>query len=287
MKQSIKKFTCALLATVSAFGSAAMLTACETSHPTVEMEISFNGKTYEIEYKLYRKTAPATVEHFLYLAGNGYYDGLCVHNYVKDDRLYTGEYFATEGGELEQKNYFQEVASYSNAFPHSVWEDAEKTKPTYTLKGEFAQNNFEVETGALQEQFGSLAMYYYEESEAKEMRVYCASASEEGQTNRVQYQNNLATSTFFISLKSTKTTNNNYCTFATVTENGKEELKALQTAINNYVSKNYSDDDEEFTHSLSKQVFENNAFLKDYKKSVSFNVPNESIIIEKVSVTKY
>ncbi len=289
MRRNIKKFTCALLATVSAFGCATTLTACETSHPKVEMEISFNGETYEVEYKLYRKTAPATVEHFLYLAGNGYYDGLCVHDYAAGERLYTGEYTAVEGAELEHKNYFSTIASFDNydKFPHSVWEGSDKASPTYTLKGEFKKNNFEVESGALKETFGSLAMYYYDgEDEAEDKRVYSVSASEEGKTNRGVYQNNMATSAFFISLKTTSTTNDGYCTFATVTDDGKKELEALQDAIEEYVSEN-CDDGEEFTHELSKSVFEYDPFLKGYEVKVDFKVPKESIVIKKVKVTKY
>ncbi len=288
MRKSIKKFTCAILATVSAFGCAATLTACETAHPKVEMEISFNGETYEVEYKLYRKTAPATVEHFLYLAGNGYYDGLCVHDY-DGERMYTGEYSAVEGGELSHKNYYEAIAAFENydKFPHSVWEGSEKTSSTYTLKGEFKKNNFEVESGAIKESFGSLIMYYYDgEDEAEDMRVYSVSASEEGKTNRGVYQNNLATSAFFISLKTTQATNDDYCTFATVTDEGKKELEALQAAIAEYVSENY-DDGEEFTHELTKSVFEHDPFLKEFQVKESFEVPKEVIVVKKVKVVKY
>ncbi len=288
MKRSIKKFTCALLATVSAFGCAATLTACETAHPKVEMEISFNGETYEVEYKLFRKTAPATVEHFLYLAANGYYDGLCVHDY-DGDRMYAGEYSAAEGGELSHKNYYEAIATFDNydQFPHSVWEGSDKVSSTYTLKGEFKKNNFEVESGALKESFGSLTMYYYDgEDEAEDMRVYSVSASEEGKTNRGVYQNNMATSAFFVSFKSTSTSNDDYCTFAQVTDEGKKELEALQAAIEEYVSDNY-DDGEEFTHELTKSVFEYDPFLKEFQIKEDFEVPKEPIVIKKVKVVKY
>ncbi len=290
MKNGIKKFTCALLATVSALGCAATLTACETSHPKVAIDVEFNGETYNLEYKLYRKTAPATVEHFLYLAGNGYYDGLCVHDYDGDERLYTGVYTAAEAGELVKKDYFQTVVSYSNygKFPHSVWEGNDKTSPTHTLKGEFKKNNFEVESGALKESFGSLAMYYYDGGdEAEDKKVYSVSASEEGNTNRGQYQNNLATSAFFISLSSEQSVNDDYCTFATIEKEGKKELEKLQKAINDYVAKNYADEEDDFTYDITKKVFEDDPFLKEYAKEVTFDVPKEAIVIKKVKVTKY
>ncbi len=289
MKNTLKKLTCALLATVSALGCGATLTACETAHPEVEMQISFNGESYDLEYKLYRNTAPATVEHFLFLAGNGYYDGLAVHDYASGDRMYTGEYTATDATNLTRKNYFETIASYSNyaSFPHSVWEGKDKTSPTYTLKGEFKDNNFGVESGFLSESFGSLAMYYHSSTVAQEKSVYCVSASEEGKTNKGQYQHNLTTSGFFISLKTTSATNSAYCVFASLKKESRDELEALEEAIADYVSKNFADDESDFTESVSKQVFEHDPFLKEYRTETSFNVPKESVVIKKVEVTKY
>ncbi len=287
MKKTLKKLTCALLATVSALGCAATMSACETSHPKVKMQIEFNGTTYTLDYKLYRRTAPATVEHFLYLAGNGYYDGLCVHDYVEADRLYTGEYTTASVGELTRKNYYETIASYANyaQFPHSVWENDDKTAPTYTLKGEFSDNNFSVESDFIGESFGSLSMYYYNDAKA-DFNVYNVRASEEGAVNKSKYKYNLTTSAFFISLKTTKTTNTSYCTFAEVEEDSRETLEALEQAINDYVSANY-EDKADFTQSVSKQVFEHDPFLKEYKTQVRFNVPKENIIIKKVEVKKY
>ncbi len=290
MKKNLKKTICTLLAAVSAFGCATTMAACTTDHPEVEMQISFNGETYTLDYKLYRKTAPATVEHFLYLVGNGYYDGLCVHDYTAAERLYTGEYTAAEGAEIEHKNYFETIASFDNydAFPHSVWEDREKSLPTYTLKGEFYDNNgFTVESGALDETFGSLSMYYYGEQAATEKKVYVVRASEKGAVHAGQYQNNMATSAFFISLKTTKPSNSNYCTFATLKTDSRDDLEDLQKAIETYASEQYPDDEAEFTHSVSKPVHEFDGFLKDYKTTESFNVPKEPIVIKKVTVKKY
>ena len=68
MKKTLKKITCGILAAVSVFGCAATLTACETSHPEVEMKVEFNGETYTLDYKLYRELAPQTVKHFLWFA---------------------------------------------------------------------------------------------------------------------------------------------------------------------------------------------------------------------------
>ena len=63
----LKKIMCAALAGVSVFASVAMFSSCTTSHPEVEMKLSFNDKSYTLQYKLYRKIAPSTVQHFLCL----------------------------------------------------------------------------------------------------------------------------------------------------------------------------------------------------------------------------
>jgi hypothetical protein len=134
MKKILRKITCGILATACALGCAATLTACETTHPEVEMTIEFNGKTYTLEYKLYRDLAPQTVKHFLWLADNGYYDGLCVHDYSQDDytRMYTGAYQAAEDTEdadgLVYRKYYDTIKESKDFddFPVSVWMPKDK-----------------------------------------------------------------------------------------------------------------------------------------------------------------
>ncbi len=290
----MKKITCGILATVSAFACAATMAGCETSHPEVEMTIEFDGKTYELDYKLYRKVAPATVDHFLWLAGNGYYDGLCIHDYDTGvNRWYTGAYSATPQNDLIYKKYYESVASYENYkdFPHSVWKDEGKNTPAYTVRGEFKDNHFNVENGALQETFGSLTMYYYNVSDyVAEEKLYVDYASEDkkGNGRSVEYQYNNATSLFYISLSTTSKTNDNYCTFATLKDKSADTLNALKDAINEYIEENYdSENEDEFTHSLTKEVFEDDDFLRGYAHEESFNVPYEPIVIKQVKVSKY
>ncbi len=290
MKTTLKKLTCAVLATVSALGCAATLTACTTDHPEVEMQIVFNDETYTLEYKLYRKTAPATVEHFLYLADNDYYDGLCVHDYVADDRLYTGEYEAGEAGSLTHKNYFETIKTFDNydKFPHSVWENKGKENATYTLKGEFNDNGgFDVESGLLGESFGSLSMYYYAAPSSVEKKVQVINGTDKNETDRRDYKYNLTTSAFFISLKKTKPSNSGYCTFATLDSKSRSTLEELQAAIQEYVDTHHAEDAANFTHTVTQKVFEYDPFLKDYNKTQEFSTPKEPIVIKKVSVKKY
>ncbi len=286
MKKTMKKITCALLATVSALSCAATMTGCITSHPEVEIEIAFNGNTYTLEYTLYRNVAPATVEHFLYLAGNGYYDGLAVHDY--DDttsRMYTGAYTvnANEATQLTYKNYYDVIKTFENYkdFPCSVWESKDKALPTYTLKGEFKDNHFEVESGALEENFGSLTMYYehISSSSASSMRVAIERASDNEMDSR-DYQYNHTKSEFFISMTTNPKTNDNYCTFATLDKDSVQTLKDLQTAINDY------DDEDDFTEEVTMQVFEDETLFSATERK-EYEVPKQAIVINKVKVNKY
>ena len=120
MKKTMKKVIGAALASACVFASATTFAGCTTSHPEVQMKIEFNNKTYTLEYKLYRKIAPATVQHFMDLVDANYYDGLCVHDY-QTNRWYTGgyEYDADNTevyGGLVEKNYFDAVKTKLRLF---------------------------------------------------------------------------------------------------------------------------------------------------------------------------
>ena len=43
-----------ILASMLLIGCAFMFTACESKRPEISMDISFNGETYTLNYKLYR-----------------------------------------------------------------------------------------------------------------------------------------------------------------------------------------------------------------------------------------
>ncbi len=296
MKKTMKKLMCAVLAAVGVFGAATMASACTTDHPEVELQIEFNGATYTLEYELNRNIAPATTEHFLWLAGNGYYDGLCVHDYDDtNQRLYTGAYTsATEAeGDLTYKKYYEVISAYGNygEFPHSVWLDEGRNTPAYTLKGEFESNNFKVTNGAMKESFGSLTMYYHDMTRFQtvaETDVYVVRASEEGKYSKADYQYNSTTSMFYLSLTETEKTNSNYCTFATLHEDSVDALKNLQKAINDYIEENHADAENPFTKKVTKTIFEDEKLLAEYsKQEKTFDTPKAPIVIKKVEVTKY
>ncbi len=286
MKKIFKKTICGILAAVSVFGCAMSLTACETANPKVEMTVEFNGETYTLDYVLYRNTAPQTVQHFLWLADNGYYDGLCVHDY-ENNRLYTGAYSIadseSDASGLVYKKYFETIKGFKNygEFPVSVWMDKAQNIPTYTLKGEFVDNGVTVASGALKETFGSLTMYYYpiaEESIA-EKDVYMIRA-DGSDASKCDYQYNYTTSMFYISLSSTTVSNSAFCTFATLDEDSVDELTDLQEAIKDY-------EYDEFVESKIVLVGEDDSLVGPLSLDVKVSVPKTPIVIQSVKVTKF
>ncbi len=292
MKKTMRKITCALLATISALGCAATMTACETAQPEVSIEIAFNGENYSLNYTLERSIAPRTVAHFLWLADNGYYDGLCVHDYnTANSRMYTGAYKASESDatSLVYKKYYDTIATYDNykEFPHSVWFDVEKKDPAYTLRGEFSANNVTVEGGALQEEFGSLAMYYNDiSSETVAKQDVFTVREDREELGKADYQENSVTSMFFISLTSAAKSNTDYCTFARLDQDSVEELQDLQDAIAQFIKDNYEDNSDNFTETLSMPVIEEDGRFED-SATINYNAPKEAIVITEVNVEKY
>ena len=295
-KKMMKKVACNILALASVVACAGTFTACETAHPKVEMEIEFNGETYSVEYKLFRKIAPSTVSHFLFLVENGYYDGLCVHNYdISAKKMYTGAYSATTNAEDEDgllyKGYYEEIKKFSNyaEYPASVWFNENRTTPTYTVYGEFSSNKFSVESGALKQEFGSLTMYYNEKDTEDRIYTTYLGGERKGETVAREYKYNSATSQFFISLSTTATSSSKYCTFAKLNGDKSEEaLQELMASIATYAQENYGEDGEkDFVTEYSVEVDEDDPIVGNKAKTVKFDVPNKPIVIKKVSVKKY
>ncbi len=294
MKKTMKRIVCGVLSAVSVFGCLATATACETSRPKVEMEIEFNGETYTLEYELYRKIAPSTVNQFLWLAGNGYYNGLCVHDYndTSYTRMYTGAYTYSAEAEtgLVYKSYYDEIKKFDNYsdFPVSVWMNNDKTNPTYTVYGEFSDNGFSVKNGNLKETFGSLTMYYNDKETNTKVYSPYLKEDKEGQVAPRYYKYNSATSMFFISLSKGETNNSKFCTFATLDEDSVEVLEKFKNDLNAFIEGNYDEEaDEKFTTAHEVVVDEDDAITGNAKKKKTLNVPNEPIVIKKVSVKKY
>ncbi len=273
MFKKMKRMICSILAIVGVTACTATFSACETSNPEVEMKISFNGKTYTLYYDLYRKITPTTVNHFLALVENGYYDGLCIHDYSSSS-LKTGVY-TYENEELKYKDYFATVENY---IPQSVWLDQDKTRPTYTLYGEFEDNEFSVKNGELKQEFGALVMCY--ESKNDDDQVYIERNS--GGVATRAYEYNSATSQFYISLETSSSSLDNKAVFATLDENSKDDLESLQAAITAFIASEY-DDESDFTTDKYGEFSD----PIDGEKEVEYSVPNTPIVIEKMTVKKY
>lgn len=284
LRKTMKKITCGILA-FSATLACASFSACETSKPKVEMEIEFNGETYTLEYILYRKVAPATVNHFLALVENGYYNGLCVHDYT-DDKMYIGSYSYADDN-LVYKKYYDVVKGYQN-FPNSVWTDSSQSETTYTLYGEFYNNGgFLVENGAIAQSFGSLTMYYSDKAVDQEDKIAINRHDGGGMATR-QYKYNSATSQFFISVDTETNKDNNYCTFATIDEDSASVLTELQVDILTYVSDTYGDEGmSDFALETETYIDADDRFVGERENVVTYHVPQKPIIIKNMKVTKY
>ncbi len=293
MKKILRKIVCTALTAATLVGGAFAFAGCTTNHPEVEMKIEFNGVTYTLEYKLYRKKATNTVNHFLALAENGYYDGLCVHDYTAS-KWYAGGYSFDKtsdvDGGLVYKDYFKTVAAYENKDFVSVWKDSDKTIPTYTLYGEFSENGMTVAKGDfLAQSFGSLSMFYEDKGEnAEDYKVYVERLDGKGVSSK-EYEMNSATSLFAINITGTSV-DKKHATFATLEEDSVDELTALKDAIAAYISANFPEDEEDapsFTNAVSVHYGQGDLFIGDDDLTVEYDVPVEPIVIKSVKVTKY
>ena len=293
-KKIFKKTVGAALLGACVLGSAVSFTACTSSHPEVQMKVSFNGETYTLNYELYRKIAPSTTQHFLDLVKAKYYDGLCVHNYT-ETKWYTGGYTYDEAnsdevGGLVEIDYFAKVAGLK--LTQTVWHDGEKNDPAYTLYGEFTNNGFKVTAGALKQSFGSLTMYYTAKDDIV-ASVY-AKRSDGGKNAGGQtadwkdYKYNSATSLFYMSLStSTGAASASYCTFATIKSGSKDDLTELKQAVSEYVSEaKEGNADYSFTTTVDAPTDLGDRYVEN-GTTASYNVPVEPIIIESIRITKY
>ena len=289
MKNKVfKKVITAALASACVFSHAAMLSSCTTDHPEVKMKLSFNGKTYTLNYELYRKIAPSTVKHFLELADEEFYDDMCVHNY-SESKWYTGGYTcdadSEDFGGLVEVNYFEEVKDLG--LTATVWQGKDKENPTHTLYGEFSANGFKVKAGTLDQSFGSLTMYYTSKADVVG-KVYTKRSDGKG-TDMKDYKLNSATSLFYISVaSSTSAASANYCTFATLKDGSKDDLKALKEAIANYISSHKVDDEDfEFAPVVEEIPSDAGDSFIDGGEERTYSVPVEPIVIKSIRVTKY
>lgn len=125
----------------------------EVKNPIATMEIENYGT---IKIELYPEYAENTVNNFIALANNGFYDGLTFHRIIKD--------FMIQGGDINGDGTGSPKLS---AIDTSIEKDSD-SDIEYSINGEFIENSYEANTLKLEK--GVIAMargdystyaYYY------------------------------------------------------------------------------------------------------------------------------
>ena len=279
-KNILKKLTLGACVAAAATASLFTFASCETSYPKAEITVSFNGEDYTLKYELARKLAPATVRHFIELADNNFYDGLCVHSY-ETSKWITGGYKVTEAGDTEPEeiDYFAAVKDFN--LTQSVWASQGNENPTDTVYGEFSSNGYKVDgSGAWKQSYGSLSMFYTPKNSEDSVYVKRYDGNEGYRT----YEYNSATSLFyFYTGASGAAESSNYCTFARLDDKSKDTFDDLLKAVADYAEENYAD--EGFTE--DKKLSANAGDPFEPASTVTAKVPKKAIVIKSVKIRKY
>jgi peptidylprolyl isomerase/peptidyl-prolyl cis-trans isomerase B (cyclophilin B) len=90
----------------------------EVDHPKVQIEMEDGGK---MVLELYPEMAPETVENFINLSKDGFYDGLKFHRIIKDFMIQGGDPKGdgTGGSEKNIKGEFEENGFSQNTLKHT------------------------------------------------------------------------------------------------------------------------------------------------------------------------
>ena len=292
----LAKIAALLISVLLVLTAAFAFVGCETKRPEISIKLSFNGQTYEMEYKLYRNMYPQTVAHYLELIDMGYFDGTVIHDY-QSDRMVGGGY-VYEGDDVEDdlaaKDYGAATKDENGNVTLenvSVWADENKESAYNTLYGEFSANGFTVENNGLTNSLGSIGTYYYTpiKTTGDAPRVWVQLNSDNSMDTR-PYSYNSAKSMFYLYTGSSGT-DSNYCTFGVLKDSGDQEtFQSLLDAIKEYTLETLNGGDEEgaevFTSEVSMTI-EDEYWSEDSYENVTFNVPKAQIVIESVRVLKY
>lgn len=276
--------------------AAPMLAGCNTDHPEAKITVEFEGVSYVLEYKMYRNMYPQTVQHFIELADNGFYNDTIIHNY-QSSYWYGGGYGYTEGDELSYKQAYSDgkeglldyLDATSKEKEYSVladpaagkitpsvyldYQNGQYVNPLNTLIGEFSNNQHKIENGALKGSYGALRTFYSAKNDAKDYVRLDKYGSDDGVMGEYRY--NSTTSLFSIQVGSTTSSDSNYCIFATLKNT--DALDSLREAVTNTVS------------TTETQIYVDNydAFLDANSNDVTYRVTNKAIIVRSVEITKY
>ena len=291
--------------------SAASACTVETKHPEAKITYEFNGKTYDVNYTLYRNMYPHTVKRFIELADSGFYNGTIIHDYQTNDWFaggyeYNAEAYSTLSSNESQMSEYFEAWSKEDAFvqlfndgklSYSVYENRgydSKNNETVssddalpTVMGEFYNNiRQDIDNGRLTQEYGCLKMYYYAKETTK--KVYVTPTKNE--IIMADYKNNSATSLFAVQTGSSSAySENDYAVFAKL--NGTDAFDDFVDAVRAYITDNHVGTASEF-YNVTQVRVDNNEYFSDKLEAdkgteVSFNVPTTPIIIKTVKITKY
>lgn len=283
--------------------AAPLFSGCGTSHPEAKITVEFAGQTYVLEYTLYRNMYPQTVQHFIELADNDFYDNTIIHNY-QSDKWYGGGFSYEEEGGLDYAQSFEDstegmldyLEAASKEYEYAVLADPDAGKitptvykdfidgdlsqPLTTLIGEFSNNQHKIENGALKASYGCLRMFYTSK-DVDGKRVYLdKQGSEKGVMGEYKY--NSATSLFSIQVNSSTSTDSSYCIFATL--NNTDVLDSLKEAVSDASSDVGSTN---FTKEVKLYVDNFDEFVGAQVNEVTYKVTATPIVIKTVEISKY
>lgn len=284
-----------------AAASATMLAGCNTSHPEAKITIEYgegdSAQTYVLNYTLYRNMYPQTVQHFIELADNDFYDNTIIHNYQSSGYWYGGGYDYIETEELSYKSSregtkeewltYMERASKEEAYANladpakgkitpSVYRNfvgGKYDQPLTTLIGEFSTNQHKIDNGALKGSFGALRMHYTDKDDCKQHVYLNKKGSDPGVMGEYRY--NSATSLFSIQTSTSTSSDSYHAIFGTL--KNPDALTDLSTAV----KKNPG------TDSITFYTDNYDAFLDQRVKESTYTMTTLPIIIRSVEIVKY
>lgn len=304
VKGSIKKSIAAIISaaaiTVSAFCAGAF-SGCtvKTDHPAAQITIEFAEKTYTLNYTLYRNMYPGTVQHFIELADNGFYNDIVIHDYKSGGDWFTGgysynatNYAAWAGDDGRMSEYFS-MFSLENKYNDlakstltpTVYADRDARQPLNTLIGEFSENQHKIENGALRAEYGCLKMFYYEKNTTK--KVYAM--HHDNQLAFADYKYNCATSLFTLQTGSSSSYGvDKYCVFATVDD--ADAFRQLVDDVKNYFEEKGGSGASDYSVNANVLVDKTENYSdkeNDANIEMTFKATNWPIVIKSVKITKY
>lgn len=272
-------------------GCALMFTACSVRRSEISVRISFNGEEYTLNYVLYRDYYRQTVDHFMALIDEDFFDNTVIHDY-RSDRMVGGGYTyesmdtSDELDDLEALDYDGTTLDTDGSvkvITPTVWEDSERNAATNRLHGETAANGFEIDNGAgLTNKLGALGTYTYVTSAIGKTNVTYKQSSSDGY-GASEYYKNSVTSLFYIYTGSSSSTDSNYCVFGELKdEESTTALNDLISAVSTYLTDNELDS---FTESKTQEIADK--YVDGGSYEAEFSVPVAKIVVNEIKVVKY